>query len=324
MKTKNDRWIYTYDYAPGQVWDAWRTSEGIPEWLPKEITAVSARASLRISDTALSFALLADNHYTINGTWRDTGEALRRLSAEFKLSGVIHLGDMTDGMLPRAQTEALENTVKRDLKSFGVPIYIAPGNHDYNYFKGNPDLVYPETPRFFADCGDRGLRLIFIDSFDPRERPRYGFTEICVMWLASVLDSLPDGYAAIVFSHVPPLVRLQAWAADIRGRVALMDVLNRHADRILALICGHNHCDLLFNDLYNGKFPILSINCAKCEYFKEHKPEGAVVPYRALGERTQESFDIMTVDTGKREIYFTRFGAGDDRLVRNGKAEWAG
>ena len=67
---------------------------------------------------------------------------------------------------------------------------------------------------------------------------------------------------------------------------------------------------------------MISINCAKCEYFTEHKPEGAVVPERRLGDRTQESFDVLQADTARREIHLTRFGAGKDRAVRNGKAEW--
>lgn len=133
---------------------------------------------------------------------------------------------------------------------------------------------------------------------------------------------MPSDYLSIVFSHVTPLVRLQVWAKEIRNREKLMGVLNPYAHRILAYINGHNHCDHLFNELYNGKFPIISINCAKCEYFLAHKPEGAAVPYRKLGNRTQESFDIMQIDTDKREIYFTRFGAGDDRMVREGKGMW--
>ncbi|MBQ7679315.1 MAG: hypothetical protein IJT34_05650, partial [Butyrivibrio sp.] len=60
-------------------------------------------------------------------------------------------------------------------------------------------------------------------------------------------------------------------------------------------------------------------NCAKCEYFTEHKPEGAEVPHRRLGDRTQESFDIMQVDAERREMTLIRFGAGRDRVLRNGR-----
>ena len=220
------------------------------------------------------------------------------------------------------KTHEIENAIMADMESFGVPVYAVPWNHDYNYFRGNPEIRYPETSRYYVDDDRHGLRMCFIDSFDPKAGSRYGFTEDCIAWLDSTLDGLPRDYKVIVFSHLTPLVRLQAWTSDIRNREKLIGVLDKHAGRIMAFINGHNHCDHFFNDLKNGQFPIISINCAKCEYFLEHKPAGAEVPFRRLGDRTQESFDIMHVDTIKNEIYFTRFGAGRDRIVRNHKAEW--
>lgn len=317
MKTsKNHKWIYTYDYAPFSLWEEWRTAP--TQWIDDECETVAKRVNRHL----FKMALLADSHYTIHGTWEDTAASLYKLHTLLKLDGVVHLGDLTDGMLPQHQTQELEDVIKEDLSSLKIPVHIVPGNHDYNYFRGNTELVYPQTPQYYVDYHEQKLRLIFIDSFDPKEQARYGFTEYCIYWLESLMNSLPKGYCCIIFSHVPPLVRLQAWAKEIRNREKLMKVLDSHSHNILAFINGHNHCDYLFNDLYNGNFPIISINCAKCECFLEHKPEDAVVPYRQLGDRTQESFDIMAVDTDKREIYFTRFGSGNDRVVRNGKAVW--
>lgn len=316
--TANQKWIYNYDYAPEQIWEEWRTSPAPAQWIDGECESVSKR----INKGLLKFALLADSHYTINGTWDDTAYSLQKLHRLNQLDGVIHLGDLTDGMLSAAKTKEMESIVKNDLQSLGIPVYFVPGNHDYNYFKGNSELMYPDKPQYYVDYDKQKLRLIFLDSFDPKEQFKYGFTDYCIHWLESVLFNMPEDYVGLVFSHVTPLVRLQVWAKEIRNREKLMDVLNQYAHRILAYINGHNHCDHLFNELYNGKFPIISINCAKCEYFLEHKPVGAVVPYRELGNRTQESFDIMQIDTEKREIYFTRFGAGDDRMVQDGKGVW--
>ncbi len=320
LKTeKNYKWIYTYDYAPESRWEPWRESVPKEKWVDKEADAVVNR----LKEGLDSYILLADSHFTYNGTWEDTFASLKTVSERTKIKGIIHLGDMTDGLLPLNKTTDIEKACIEDMKSLGTELYLVPGNHDYNYFKGNPEIKYPETPQYYIDDNDQKIRLIFIDSFDPKEEVRYGFSQECINWLDKTLEELPNDYNAIIFSHLTPLVRLQAWTKDIRNRNDLIAVLDKHADRILAFINGHNHCDHIFNDLKNGKFPIISINCAKCEYFTEHKPAGAVVPERRLGDRTQESFDIMQIDPAKKEIYLTRFGAGSDRIVRNHKAEWS-
>ena len=347
----NYKWLYTYDYAPDSIWESWRNevygdkadnSDFIPEWIDTEAESVIRRVSqnLRIeisdascdvseenrnaADKKLTYILLSDSHFAYNGTWDDTAASIKAVAEKLEnkgisVNGIIHLGDLSDGLLPLDKTLEIEKRCISDMESIGVPVHIVPGNHDYNYFRGNPDIKYPSTLRYYIDEPEQKLRLIFIDSFDPREEIRYGFTEECVHWIDKTLDAMPQNYVTIIFSHVPPLARNHAWSDQIRNSHFLIPVLDKHADRILAFINGHSHCDHLFNDLRNGKFPIISINCAKCEYFREHKPEGAVVPYRRLGDRTQESFDIMQVDTAKREIYFTRFGAGFDRVVKNGK-----
>lgn len=329
---KNYKWIYTYDYAPESRWEPWRDEvyqdfgenvdnrerKPTPAWITKEAENVVSR----LKEGVPAYILLADSHFTYNGTWEDTLASMKAVSERTKIKGVIHLGDMTDGLLPLKKTSEIEKGCIEDMESLGADLYLLPGNHDYNYFRGNPEIKYPETPRYFIDNNEQKIRLIFIDSFDPKEEVRYGFTKECISWLDKTLEALPEGYNAIIFSHLTPLVRLQAWTKDIRNRNDLIAVMDKYADRILAFINGHNHCDHIFNDLKNGKFPIISINCAKCEYFTEHKPAGAVVPERRLGDRTQESFDIMQIDPDKKEIYFTRFGAGQDRIIKGGKGSF--
>jgi len=325
----NYKWIYTYDYAPDQLWEPWRTTGVAPAWIYEESQNVSGRVNAKVSSDTLSFLLLTDNHYVINGTWPDTREAMSRLNERIRLSGVIHLGDFTDGMVSRELTNQYVYHILEDFKGLGLNCCATLGNHDCNYFKNNPErltiqeqcVLYLQgnEPRYYIDYKQQKLRLIFIDSYDVNEPLRYGFSSECVDWIDKTLTNMPSNYSTIVFSHLTPLVELQAWAKEIRNSDAIMEVLNKHSEKIMAYINGHNHCDHLHND---GQFPIISINCAKCEYFLEHKPEGAVVPHRRLGDVSQESFDIMTIDTENREIHFTRFGAGKDRVVRNGKAEW--
>ncbi len=329
MENKNYKWIYTYDYAPDQVWEPWRTSEDTAKWIMDEVSGVSKRVNKHISNSTLSFVLLTDNHYTVNGTWQDTREAISRLNEKTSLNGVIHLGDFTDGMVSRGLTEKYVRGIFADFERIGLNCFATLGNHDCNYFRSNPErltideqcklYLQGNESRYYIDYEQEKLRLIFIDSYDVNEQLRYGFSKECIDWLDQTLINMPSGYSSVIFSHLTPLVKLQVWAKEIRNSDAIMAVLDKHSEKIMAYINGHNHCDHLFND---GLFPIVAVNCAKCEYFLEHKPEGAVVPHRKLGDVSQESFDIMTIDTENHKIHFTRFGAGNDRVVSYGKAEW--
>ena len=320
LSDNNYKWIYTYDYAPASVWDEWRTADDDFSWIETEADAVSER--VRANGNLPAFILMTDSHFVYNGTWDDTVKCLKALSDRLDLQGIIHLGDMSDGLLPYEKTVEIEERCIRDMEKAVGRLFLVPGNHDYNYFRKNPDVKYPEKPQYYTDLSEQKIRMIFIDSFDPREAVRYGFTDYCVHFLEAALRTMPADFKTIIFSHVTPLVILQAWTSDIRNRNKLVEVMNEYANRILAFINGHNHCDHLFNDLHNGQFPIISINCAKCEYFVEHKPEGAVVPERKLGDRTEQSFDVMQIDRESSRIYFTRFGAGYDRVVEDHKAHW--
>lgn len=292
----------------------------------------------------LAFFLLTDTHYTVNGTWADTVESLRAVkeasaftdgdsidrllssqsSGDFQ--GVIHLGDATDGMVPREITRDYVRMMQEDLQGLGIPLYYTLGNHDSNYFRGNPepfdrqemyDLYLGGKPgHYFRDYEDKSLRLIFLESFDHREKVRYGYSDQELDWLEERLEEIPQDWYAVVFSHVPPAARLHYWSDQIRGSTRLVRVLrrfqHRSEGRLLGFIHGHNHADGI--DCREG-FPIISIGCSKCEYFTDKKPQGSVTWPRRLKDVSRELWDVLVVSTERRALDLIRFGAGKNRRV---------
>jgi len=235
---------------------------------------------------------------------------------------------MSDGMVTADATKHYVKIMLDGMHSCGVPVWIALGNHDTNYYRSNPEYFTVEQQRELYYNGGEirhhidlpNLRLIFIDSFDKDDRNRYGYTPECIKWLEQALESIPDGSQAIILSHLPPVARLQYWVNTMRGEAEIMDILKRHKDKLLAWLNGHNHADRLDN---SEGFPIISIVNAKCEAFSEYKTKGFVTPDRHLGDATQEAFDLMIVNAVKRTVKLVRFGAGDDRIIKNGTAHWA-
>lgn len=306
---------------------------------------------IQTSDS-LNFLLMTDNHYTVNGTWDDTASHLYAAVAELKAHGVktdgfIHLGDTTDGMMPAEVTRDYVVSMQEDINGLGLSLYYVIGNHDSNYFRNNPErfsqeeilsLYLPGRSKcyYYADYPEQHLRMIFLESFDPDEQIRYGFSDEELDWLEELLhhQTLPDWYV-LIFSHVPPTPRLHYWSKEIRGSRRLLRILREYQIRsaavdnadmaedsdcdsvgsyghLLGFIHGHNHADQI--DCKEG-FPIISIGCNKCEYFEDKKPEGAVAYKRTLGRISQDLWDVLTISVRSGTLDFTRFGAGGDRHV---------
>ncbi|OXS55884.1 hypothetical protein B1A99_21910 [Cohnella sp. CIP 111063] len=301
----------------------------IKSWITNEVEQVAKRVQALREEGELICALLTDTHFTVNGTWEETAASIQQLHQALGFDGIVHLGDFTDGMVTREVTRYYSEKVLADLKQCEVPVWVTLGNHDTNYFRNNLDrfsleeqcelYLGREEPRYSIDFETQKLRFIFLDSFDPDETLRYGYNASCIQWLKEQLEHTADDWQIVIFSHLSPVSRLQYWAKALRGEKELMSVLNPYAGKILAFVNGHNHADLLDNA---ESFPILSIVNSKCEAFTEYKTEGFITPDRKLGTPSQEAFDIMLINTEKRQIRFVRFGAGKDRIVTSGKAEW--
>ena len=115
---KNFKWIYTYDYAPGSLWEAWKESKDTPSWIDEDVKQVAERIEQNNKEAGKvmpAFLLLADSHFAYNGTWDDTMECLRALSQSIDFAGLLHLGDLTDGWLPLDETRKIERRCISDM-----------------------------------------------------------------------------------------------------------------------------------------------------------------------------------------------------------------
>ena len=166
--------------------------------------------------------------------------------------------------------------------------------------------------------------MIFLASYDPKEKNPYGFSLKDVMWLNRVLGSTPKDSRIIVFSHVTPTADIHHWSDTIRNgdkMIAALEKRQKKCGNILAWICGHNHADQIYRKY---AFPIVSIASMKIDFYEDRegrvstgreKSYGGVAPERVFGEASQEAFDILVVPKGRNELRFLRFGAGQDRIV---------
>ena len=305
--------------------------ESIPEWMIEETERVCAKADeIRCEGDAV-FLLLADSHYTTGGIWEETVSSLKTVAQKLKPDGMIHLGDFTDGMLAGRHTRKITEEMLDDLNRVCSPVFACIGNHDFNYFKDNPDkmtrqqcaglILGEEQLWYYKDIPDRKLRMIFLDSFDPECFERYGFDRQEVRWLRKTLKKTPKDFRVLIFSHVTPLPENHNWSIDIRNSSKVMRALEefnrKKRNSVIGWIYGHNHADQIIE--YRD-FPLVSIGCSKLEEFWEHKPEDSVTHARKRGTRTQELWDVLIVHRSG-DIDLIRYGAGEDRHIAGGERQ---
>ncbi len=310
--------------------------KGTPSVFLEEVQQAAEKVNLLRSEGDLVLAVLADTHATVNGTWQDTAANLVALQEKVHFDGVVHLGDLTDGTVSRAMTGFYVSSMLKDLQQLNVPVHIVPGNHDANYFHGNPDVMplHEQADLYQAGAGkwkrdkdktyyhvdfpEQRLRCLFLSAYENESRPRYGFDLTQVAWVRETLKETPDSWRVLVFSHDAPLPELDPWSEEIRNGSLLLQALDSSEAQMLAYIHGHAHADFVYPWQGKKQFPIIAIGCAKCEDMTECKVEGSFTPARVLGEASQELWDILII-TNSGKLHFIRFGAGHDRAFPYGE-----
>lgn len=300
--------------------------------------AETADTVAKLTDGKLFFTLLSDTHYVLNGNWETTAATIESVQKKVlektgkNPNGIIHLGDFTDGILSKEVCKKYAHTVLNRMLSWNIPLFIALGNHDCNYFKKNSAILSEkETSDLYlaaagiksngknyyrAEVPDTDLVFLVLDSYKNDEPNRYGYTEEQLEWLNSELSSLNEKYKIIVLSHDAPLAELDYWAHTIRNGEKLCALLDKwnisHNHRVIGFVHGHTHADYVCR---KKSFPIISIGCSKIEYFESYKRPGFIAPPRYENDATQELWDTMIVDTKNNTLDFVRFGAGNNRHV---------
>lgn len=297
-----------------------------PDYFQAETLLTVEKVWELMGEDDLAFAVITDTHYVNNGTWERSAYNLWQAATRLPLSGIIHLGDLTDGILPLAQTQESVGRVMADMERTGKPVWLCCGNHDSNYFRNNPEKMTEqemsayylgrEKPYYFVDYPAQQIRILYLHSFDYREQVRYGFPVEELDWARKTMENMAEGWAALVCAHVPPLPQIHYWSDQIRNGEELLQILeeyHRQGKKVLAYVHGHNHGEQIYRERL---FPIVSLGCNKMEDFQREKPEGSWTYSREQGTVTEDLWDVMIVHADRSGIDFVRFGAGEDKAVR--------
>ena len=124
--------------------EAVREQSRIRPFFLDEAEQVSRRLAAVRKPGDLVFFLMADTHYTVNGNWEDTAKNVSHMAELCHPDFAVHLGDLTDGLLPGALTKQYSGRILDTLHDAAGPVYCCLGNHDSTYAGNHPERFTAE------------------------------------------------------------------------------------------------------------------------------------------------------------------------------------
>lgn len=233
------------------------------------------------------------------------------------LGGDTHGG--SSGLISKMQDSA--TYILKQIEGINCPYVMLVGNHEggqdnqtitrdqvyashVTKSQVNNIVIPKDRVNGYMDDESHHIRFIFLDAFS-RTQVNYLATNINTI-LNSMLNAVPEGYKAIIFSHHPLDETLPQNSARTlwNNPTACHDTLQTHKDKIIACFCGHVHNNLGIED--HSGITFIATTCAG----KYELNDGSS---RTAGLATETAYDIFVVDQEHEKIYAIRYGNGQDR-----------
>ena len=261
----------------------------------------------------------ADMEETVNTQGTLAGlRVLRSLTHKIPFNAVVLGGDyVTGGSVQSIQTETA--MVFEQLAGAMCPVVGTAGNHDSwqndstitdgDIFKSHTASAVMNYHRFvnlntisangYIDDPTTSLRYIILDA-EPRDGGSTNLTSTITANLTAMLNGMPSGYKAVIFSHKPLNNSL---GTGFKDAVDNKSVLEANASKIICCVNGHGHQDA--STTSNGVLYIQT-TCAGID-----RPNDTYD--RTAGTADETVFDVFVIDQTNRKIYAVRYGAGGNR-----------
>lgn len=254
-----------------------------------------------------TFVIVSDTHLGRRGSktperqWKQAMAEIQAGPGDF----VLHLGDVVDsgGMNPDQYPLYAESR-----KELGKPVHEVPGNHD----------PAPLFEKHIASPIDRsfdhaGVRFILFNNSS--NESHLGFiTPEQIVWLDKECAGAKERNLKIVIAcHVPIHFNTspdRAWyVKPADGQTAFYEVLDRYADRFLAVFHGHFHNGIRgWRDHKN----VVEVLCPSILYNQSRNLETAIAAGKAQGffvEELRVGYVLATLGRGKLTLRYKPIGA---------------
>lgn len=132
-----------------------------------------------------------------------------------------------------------------------------------------------------------------------------GFGTEQLDWLENVALAVDEGWGVVIATHAP--VNSPTYLAQYSDGTAFCDIVNAHADSVIAIFSGHCHADKIFTGAVSC--PNITVTCAADSTYDDTEAD------RTAGTATETVIDIVSINRATKTIHTTRLGVGSDREV---------
>lgn len=326
-------------------WDIMNRLESIGDgqipsyWISEvEDTLTKVRANqISCGANCVEFMFVTDWHWNNNA--QQSPSLINRIAKKSGIKNILMGGDAISYYSPTKAGAIEEAFGIYDGINSELKVFTALGNHDRNGSSGNTDrtimltdseayAIYTKRSESFAvteksvnygywDFPAQKVRIVMFylsDSLYPGMVEEQ-YIPAAKAWAISKMLELDSTWTVILLTHgyyysISPEVGITETNLQIKDDI--LECKKNMAATLAFWIIGHVHDD--YNAILTSRDPeneetLLQIVCNCDAMMGRMYQEGL----RILGTDTEQSFDIVQVDTLNKKVYLTRCGAGSDR-----------
>ena len=249
---------------------------------------------------------------------------MRDLTKEFPFNVCVLGGDASSTTTDIETLQADVLKVTDCLKGAECPVFHLVGNHDgrgniptitasavYGShrtmpIKENYAVADGESTNCYYDDKSAKIRFIFIISISLNG---YAISQ-GKAFLLNALDTMPEGYEAVIFSHHPMgtlnddlSTRYDDWNEPLNWSTDL----HPYADKIIACICGHCHDDR--SEIVDGILYLATTTAGFTEL------NDGTTRIDKVGTAKCTAYDVFVIDRATYTIHCVRYGIGNNRDI---------
>ena len=304
-----------------------------------ESEVASTVYAVQRAEPNLTLAIYTDIHhdseYEID-LYKETMECVAEVGKKTKIDALWNLGDLINGHTT-TKAEAIDQIreVLDEENKITKDAHRIQGNHDNNIqatYEGNAGYGMEEVltnvelnevlenittsqiehhsqlrpTDYYVDFPEQDIRVVCITAEGTT------WTEETATWLRE--EALKTDYQVLILAHCPTRPEWGFMSDVVNGETIEAEISN-FIDRggtVIAYIHGHDHGDMITDA---GGWKEVAIGCARFQVPTSNGTEGMTFQDRKKNNATRILFDVVCINTEKREVRFIRFGAGEDRIV---------